>query len=86
MKLNIKVVPKASKGRIVEGNGILKVYVTSPAVDGRANKAVIESLADHFKKKKRMVRIISGEKNRNKIVEIAERIPALPPAGRSGRL
>lgn len=74
MKLNIKVIPRASKERIIEENGTLKVYVTSPAVDGRANKAVIESLAEYFKSKKRMVRIISGEKSRNKIVEIAEPI------------
>ncbi len=74
MKLNIKVIPRASKERIIEENGTLKVYVTSPAVDGRANKAVIESLAEYFKTKKRMVRIISGEKSRNKIVEIAEPI------------
>lgn len=72
MKLNIKVVPRASKDRIVEENGALKIYVTSPAVDGMANKAVIESLADHFKTKKRMVKIISGEKSRNKTVEILE--------------
>ncbi len=74
MKLNIKVIPRASKERIIEENGTLKVYVTSPAVDGRANKAVIESLAEYFKSKKRMIRIISGEKSRNKIVEIAEPI------------
>jgi uncharacterized protein len=72
MKINIKVVPRASKDRIIEENGVLKVYVTSPAVDGRANKSVIESLADHFKTKKRMVKIVSGEKSRNKTVEISE--------------
>lgn len=72
MKLNIKVVPRASKDLIIEENGVLKVYVTSPAVDGRANKAVVETLADHFKTKKRMVKIIAGEKSRNKTVVISE--------------
>ncbi|MFA5103852.1 MAG: DUF167 domain-containing protein [Candidatus Margulisiibacteriota bacterium] len=72
MKLNIKVFPRASKNRIIEENGRLKVYVTSPAVDGKANKAVIESLAEHFDVRKRSVIIVSGEKSREKTVEILE--------------
>ena len=72
MKLNIKVIPRASKNRIVKEEGRLKVYVTSPAVDGKANKSVIELLAEHFKVKKRAVSIVSGKKNREKIVEISE--------------
>jgi len=72
MRLSIKVVPRASKNRIIEENGRLKVYVTSPAVDGKANKAVIESLAEHFDVKKKNIRILSGEKNREKTIEILQ--------------
>ena len=47
-KLSIKVIPNAKKNQIIEANGQLKVKVTAPAVDGKANKALIELLAEHF--------------------------------------
>ncbi|MFH1288255.1 MAG: DUF167 domain-containing protein [bacterium] len=69
-KLNIKVIPNARKNSISEDNGIFKVRVTAPAVDGKANKAIIEVLSEFYGVKKRDVRIIHGEKSRGKIVEI----------------
>ena len=71
MRLNIKVIPRSSRNKITEEAGILKIYVTSPAVEGKANKAVIEALAEHFNGKKSMVSIISGSKSRMKMVEIS---------------
>ncbi|MBU4056326.1 DUF167 domain-containing protein [Patescibacteria group bacterium] len=47
-----------------------KVYVTAPPEDSKANKKVIELLADYFKVAKSQVKIIKGEVSRNKIVEI----------------
>ena len=70
IRISIKVIPNAKKNRIVEENGRLKVYVSSPAVDGKANKAVLEELASFYKVKKREVRILSGEKRREKVVEV----------------
>ena len=70
MKINIKVIPNAKKNKIVEEPGRLKVYVSSPAVDGKANGSVIEALAGHFGVKKKNITIVAGEKNREKIVEI----------------
>ncbi len=76
MKLSIKVTPKANKNQVVEdiidllGQRILKVKVNQPPEDGKANKAVVELLAEYFKVKKNSVRIISGETSRNKIFEI----------------
>jgi len=70
MKVSIKVIPNAKKNEVSQEGEKLKVRVTAPAVDGRANKAVIEILAEFFKIKKNHVRIIKGEKSREKIVEI----------------
>lgn len=42
----------------------------APALDGRANKAVVEVLAEFYKVKKSSVRIIRGEKSREKVVEV----------------
>lgn len=76
-KLTIKVIPKAKKEKIIEENGSLKVYVAAPAVDGKANKALIEVLARHFEVKKRDISILSGEKSRTKIIGISSVVPDL---------
>lgn len=70
MILNIRVIPKASRNLVREENGRIKVYVTAPAQDGLANERLVRLLAEHFKVKKYQVRIIRGEKSRDKQVEI----------------
>lgn len=72
MLISIKVIPNAKKEEVKEENGMLKVHVKAPAVEGKANKAVVELLADHFKVKKNAVRIIKGERAREKVIEIKE--------------
>ena len=70
--IEAKVIPNARKNEVSpEGEGF-KVYVKAPAVEGKANKAVIEVLADFFKIKKSQVKIIRGEKSRRKVIEIRE--------------
>jgi len=69
-KLNVKVIPNAKQNKLVEEPGRLKVYLTAPAVEGKANEALIEFLAEHFKIKKNKISIVRGEKSREKIVEI----------------
>ena len=70
MRLTVRVVPNAKKTEIVEEPDRLKVYLTAPAVDGKANRALIEFLADHFQVKKSHIRIVRGEKSRSKVVEV----------------
>ena len=67
--MKVKVFPKAKKERVEKEGELLKVYVNAPAVDGKANSAVIESLAEYFGKKKSQVRIVLGEKSREKVIE-----------------
>ncbi|RJQ41897.1 MAG: DUF167 domain-containing protein [Nitrospiraceae bacterium] len=69
-KIKIKVIPNAKKGRVLEEGDLFKVYVNAPAVDGKANKALIEVLSEHFTIRKSGIRIIRGEKSREKIIEI----------------
>ncbi|OIP57689.1 MAG: hypothetical protein AUK12_03305 [Candidatus Levybacteria bacterium CG2_30_37_29] len=52
--------------------GTLHVYVSEPPLENRANIAVIEALAKHFKVKKRNINFISGRKSKNKLFEIIE--------------
>ncbi len=70
MRLHVKVISNAKRDKVSkEGNG-LKVRVKVPAVKGKANRALVELLAGHFKVKKSDIKIIRGEKSREKVVEI----------------
>jgi uncharacterized protein (TIGR00251 family) len=70
MIVNIRVVPRAKQNKVVEAAGRLKVYLTAPPVEGKANELLIEVLAGHFGVKKRQLRLIRGEKGRDKLVEV----------------
>ena len=47
-----------------------KVALQAPAVDGKANEALISFLSETFKLPKRNLSIISGQTNRAKIIEV----------------
>ncbi len=69
--LRIKVQPKASKDELSEILGdYLKVRITAPPVDGKANKHLIAFLAKTFKVAKSNVELISGETGREKRIKI----------------
>ena len=72
MNLSIEVTAGAKKNLYQEENGIIKVYLTAPAVDDKANKALVKFLAGHFKVNNSAVQILQGLKSRNKLVEIAK--------------
>ena len=68
--IEVKVVPNAKKQRISETEQGLQVYVTAPAVDGRANQVLIGMLAKHFCVRKYQIEIIKGLKSRRKLISI----------------
>ncbi|OGC32504.1 YggU family protein [candidate division WOR-1 bacterium RIFOXYB2_FULL_48_7] len=72
MKIEIKVIPNAKRNKIVplDGSQGYKVYLTAPAVDGKANQALIAFLAEHFQTKKSAVSILRGEKSRQKLIYV----------------
>lgn len=69
--LNLYIQPRASKNEVcgLQDNA-LKIRLTSPPVDGAANKLCREFLADLFSVPKKAVKIISGETSRHKRVRI----------------
>ena len=71
-KLNIRVLPRSSKNEVVGqmADGTLKVKLTAPPVDGAANEALIELLAEYFDTSKQKIKIVRGMTNKNKVVEI----------------
>lgn len=48
----------------------LHVYVKEPPLEGRANRAIIETLAEFLKVKRSQVELIQGTKSKNKTFEI----------------
>lgn len=70
MQLKIKVIPQSKKNQIKQDGDMLKVYLTAPAVDGKANKALIKALAEYFDVKKGAIEIKRGTLSRNKIIII----------------
>lgn len=72
MKLSIIVHPNSKKERIEKDLlGDLHVYVDKPPLEGKANKATIEALAEYFKTGKANVKLISGAKSKHKLFEIS---------------
>jgi uncharacterized protein len=68
---SVRVQPRASRDEIAGVvEGAMKIRLCAPAVENRANEALIEFLASILKTSKSAVRIRSGEQSRNKRVEI----------------
>lgn len=68
--LSVRVMPNAKRAKIegVWNDSALKIAVRAPAVEGMANKALIDFLADFFALKKRDVAIAHGETGREKTI------------------
>jgi hypothetical protein len=72
VSFSIKVHPRARKNAITGVVGdTLKLALTAPPVEGKANQAVIEFFADLFAIPRSSVTIASGEISRNKVVRIS---------------
>lgn len=71
MRLQLKVIPKSSKNRVVGWVGDrLKVQVTAPPERGKANDAVVEVLAGALGLPRSRVRIVAGQTAPLKTVDI----------------
>ena len=69
--LPVRIQPRASKDEIAgEYNGALKIKLTSPPVEGEANRRCIEFLSKRFKIAKSQLEIIKGEKSKDKLIKI----------------
>ncbi len=69
----VRVIPRAKQNKVVAEQDRLKVYLTAPAIEGRANEALIEILADYLMIRKSEIRIIRGEKSRDKVIEVGRK-------------
>ena len=68
----VKVHPRAKKNAITgEVGDALKVALTAPPVDGKANAACIEFFAQLLNVPRSSVTIASGQSSRNKVIRVA---------------
>lgn len=72
VRFSVRLQPRSSRNEIggVQ-NGALRVRVTAPPVEGSANDALVQLLADNLDVPRRDVTIISGAASRNKTVEVS---------------
>ena len=69
----VRVIPRAARNEIAGVQGAaLKVRLTAPAVDGAANSALIEFLAQRLGVRKSAVTIVSSSKSRSKTVRVED--------------
>ena len=70
MQIKIRVVPNAKRNMVKKEEDRWKVYVTAPAIDGKANKAVLKFMAGYMGLRLRECTIIKGLKSRDKTISI----------------
>lgn len=71
LRIAVRVQPRASRDRVVGCHGsALKVQVAAPPVEGAANRAVVELLAQWLGVPRRALRVVRGESGREKVVEV----------------
>jgi uncharacterized protein (TIGR00251 family) len=88
--LALKTIPNAPRNELAGWLGdALKVKVHAPALDGRANEALLDFLAAELRLPRRAVSLVRGARARQKVVRVdglglAETRARLGPAGTSG--
>jgi len=69
--IKTKIITGSSKNKIIGVYAdILKIAITAPPVEGKANKKCIVYLSEQFEVKRAKIKILSGKNSRNKIIKI----------------
>lgn len=71
MTFAVRVQPRASKSGVAgEIDGVLKIRLASPPVEGQANEELIRLLAKLFDAPRQRIAILSGQTSKNKVVNV----------------
>jgi len=72
--LAIRVTPRARKNEIVEvlSDGTVKVHLTAPPVEGKANEALIKYLSEVLEIPTSQLEIVAGATGRDKLISVME--------------
>ena len=70
-RITVYVQPRAAKTELAGlHDGVPRIRLAAPPVDGAANAALVEFIAERLSVAKRSVRVVSGLSSRRKVVEI----------------
>ena len=70
MNVEVKVITGARRQEIIVEGSRLKVRLLAKPVKGKANEELIGLVAETFKVRRQEVRIVTGERDRRKVVSI----------------
>lgn len=73
MRYRVRVIPNAKRPEVILlDNRDIKVKVDAQAEEGKANKRLMEILANYFNVPKNKVMIVHGAKSRLKTIEVKQ--------------
>ena len=71
-RLKLRIVPDAKRDEVVgEYGDAVKIKVAAPALEGKANEALLEFIAEKLRVHRRDITLIIGGKSRDKLIEVA---------------
>ena len=70
MNIEVKVIAGAKSNSFKYENSVYSIRIMQKAIDGKANKAIIEFLSSELNIKKKDIIILKGEKSNKKIISI----------------
>ena len=72
--LAVRVTPRATKNEIIEvmNDGTIKVHLTAPPVDGKANEALLKFMAGILEIPKSRLEVVAGAGGRDKIISVID--------------
>ena len=71
-RLKLRIVPNAKRNEVTGEHGdAVKIKVAAPAIEGKANEALLEFIAEKLGIHRRNLTLIAWEKSRDKLIEIA---------------
>ena len=72
--LAVRVTPRASRNKIVDilSDGTVKVHLTAPPVEGKANQALIKFLAKVLDVPPNQLEVVAGATGRDKLISVID--------------
>lgn len=72
--LAVRVTPRASKNKIVEvlSDGTIKIHLTAPPVEGKANEALLKFLASILGIPQSRLDVVAGAGGRDKLISVLD--------------
>jgi uncharacterized protein len=72
--LAVRITPRASRNEIVEiqSDGIVRIHITAPANEGKANDELIKFLSEILGAPKTHIDIVAGASGRDKLISVLD--------------